>query len=121
MWRRAVVACGRRVGVEYDRELDRDQRIGTEDLAGRRDVLHRDEVGVRARRAGSCELEHLRTERGEHARVDGERVGRAVEPVEELDHLREGLAVTTGIPVVDERRVAHTQAQQEARPPLGAP
>ena len=70
---------------------------------------------MRAGGAGAGELEHLRSERGEHPVVCGERRIGGVEPVEERRHLRQRALVRPGLPhAVDERAVADPDADEEA-------
>ena len=72
-------------------------------------------------RSVAGETEHSRAQRGEHARVGGERNLGIVEGVEELDHLRERFLVATRMTMVDEWRVTHSEFEHEAALPVAAP
>src|SRR3954447_18138737 len=108
-----VVAGGRpgahRIGIDHACEFGRDELVGAEPFPRGARVLDRDEVGVGAGGAVTCELEHLRRERREAAPVTwrGRRGG--VEAVEEGAHRVERLAVVA-------RRLAVADADAEHEP-----
>ena len=64
--------------------------------AGRSGVGGRDKVRVRPERSLAREVEHLRAQRGQAATVGRDRIGRGVEPVEELPHRGQRLGVVAG-------------------------
>ena len=76
-------------------------------------VLGWDEVGMRASRPVRRELEHLRSERCEHPRVDRYGLFGAVQRVEVRRGRRERLAVAAGVGRVDQRCVADADPHQE--------
>jgi len=114
-------ARSRRIPVEHHGQLDADHRVRAEYLARLGHVLGWHEVGMSAGRSIAGETEHFRTQRGEHARVGGERNLGTVERVEELDHLRERFLVATRMTMVDEWRVTDSEAEHEAALPVAAP
>ena len=114
--------AGRRgSAIEHDCQLDGDQRVGAEDGAGGHHVLRRHEVRVRPGRSIAGQTEHPGPQRREHAGLDRERRGGPVEAIEVLDHLGVRLRVATGLAMIDQRRVAHAQPEQEPALPVVAP
>ena len=59
------LACGHRVGIEYDGLLRRDKDPVPQRLAGFGGLRGQGEVGMRPRTAGAGEFEHPGPERGE--------------------------------------------------------
>src|SRR4051794_32039679 len=112
------LAGSARVGRKDADLLRREQLAGAERLARPRRVLRRDEVGVCAVSSFGGQLEHLRTERREHARRL--RVGRrsAVDVVpmvhagEVVAHERQRLAVVLATDV-EQRLVGDADAEDE--------
>ena len=84
------------VRVYHARHLGGEQRAVAEPPAGRSGVGGRDKIRVRPERPLAREVEHLRAQRGQAATVGRDRIGRGVEPVEELPHRGQRLGVVAG-------------------------
>jgi hypothetical protein len=98
------------VPTEVDRLLDREHPIGSEDLARATGVLGRHQIGVRAGGAIAREVEHPRSERGEHAAIRRHGGLGGVELVEVLAHRGQ----RSGIALADHRPVAGAEPEHEA-------
>ena len=106
------------VGCAHDLLLDEEQLVGTEDRAGQRRVLGSGPVRMRAVGFVARQLEHLRTEGGEHAlgwlRRWKRHVGRGVIRVEIVRHRRQGFRIIKTAQPGHHRAVGHADAQHEA-------